>query len=312
MGQLLDGTWTNEVVDQRDPSGRYERKVTHFRSWIRADGSTDFSPASDRYHLYVSTACPWSHKTVLARSLKGLSAHIGLTVVDPFMGTENWVFTDEFPDDLYGLKRLFELYTRAKADYTGRVSVPVLWDKQTQTLVSNESAEILEMFDSEFGELADPTFQLRPHALLHDIDAMNERMYSALNNGVYRSGFARSQEAYDEAVNEVFACLDHLESHLEGRPWLVGDQLTDSDLRLFATAIRFDVVYFHHFKCNRRMLRDYPHLQAHTRRVYALPGVAETVDFAQYKRHYYTSHESINPHRVIPAGPDMTGWFDTD
>jgi len=312
MGQLLDGKWTNELVVKRDPTGRYQRKVTHFRSWIRADGSSDFSPASGRYHLYVSTACPWSHKVVLALQLKGLADHIGLTVVDPFMGLENWIFTEEFPDDLYGLTRLYELYLRAKSDYTGRVSVPVLWDKQGQTIVSNESAEILQMLDSEFGEWADPSWSLRPTVLGSDIDAMNERMYGALNNGVYRCGFARSQEAYNEAVAEVFACLDGLEAHLEHHTWLVGDQLTDSDLRLFATAIRFDAVYFHHFKCNLRMLRDYPSIQAHTKRIFGIPGVADTVDFAQYKRHYYTSHESINPHRVIPVGPDIHGWFDTD
>lgn len=302
MGRLIDGQWSNHDLGP-DEKGRYVRRATQFRRWVTSDGASAFPAAARRYHLYISHACGWSHRTMLFRALKGLSEVVTVSVTEPFMGSEGWTFASG-TDPINDAGKLYEIYLRAKEDYTGRVSVPVLWDSETRTIVSNESSDIIAMFDSAFdgvGGRGDLTLFSEAHA--EEIKAHISANYQAVNNGVYRAGFAGSQQAYEEAVVALFERLDELEALLSTRRYLCGDTLTAADLCLFPTLYRFDPVYYVHFKCNLRRLRDYPNLWGYTRDIYQTPGVAETCHLEQIKTHYYTSHESISPRRLVPLGP---------
>lgn len=313
MGQLVDGVWDPSWYDTDSTNGRFERTVTRFRNWITADGSRGpsgeggFAAEAGRYHLYVSYACPWAHRTLLFRTLKGLGGLIDVSVVHPDMLDDGWTFATDFPgttgDRLHGLPFLRDLYTRAVPDVSGRVTVPVLWDRKRDTIVSNESSEIIRMFNSAFDGMTGNRLDFWPEPLRDRIEALNARIYPGLNNGVYRAGFATTQAAYDEAVSEVFATLDWLEDHLSRNAFLAGDQVTEADWRLFTTLVRFDTVYHLHFKCNRARLIDYPNLWAHTRALYQVPGVAATVRQDHIVRHYHYSHATINPHRILPTNP---------
>jgi putative glutathione S-transferase len=313
MGYLQDGKWHDRWYDTRKTGGTFERDSSRFRNWVTPDGRAGpsgeggFSAQSGRYHLYVSYACPWAHRTLIFRALKDLGPHIGVSVVHPDMLSDGWTFSTEFVgatgDDLYGLPFLRDLYTRAVPDVSGRVTVPVLWDKERQTIVSNESADIIRMFNSSFDALTGNADDYWPVGQRNAIEQVNDRVYKQVNNGVYRAGFATTQEAYDEAVREVFSGLDWLEGHLAAHRYLAGGQVTEADWRLFTTLIRFDPVYHLHFKCNRKRVIDYPHLWAYTRALYQWPGIAETVWFDHIVRHYHYSHETLNPHRIIPINP---------
>jgi glutathionyl-hydroquinone reductase len=311
MGKLVDGRWTNEWYDTKSTRGRFVRKESSFRDWIRADGSTRFQPEAGRYHLYVSLACPWAHRTLIVRKQKRLEAAISVSVVHPFMGEQGWSFEnpDETPgcvgDQVNGARYLHEIYTRADPGYTGRVTVPVLWDRLHGTIVSNESSEIIRMLDRELAAFGDPSVDLYPEALRAEIDEVNALVYPHVNNGVYRCGFATTQEAYEEAFGDLFRALDSLDERLARRRYLVGDRITEADWRLFTTLIRFDPVYAGHFKCNRQRIVDYPHLSGYLRELYQIPGVAETVSFEHIKRHYYQSHTTINPTGIVPLGPEL-------
>ncbi len=317
MGKLIDGEWVTDGSDTSKSGGSFQRPDTSFRNWVTPDGSAGprgaggFAAESGRYHLYVSLACPWAHRTLIFRKLKGLGEHIAVSVVHPDMLTDGWTFARDFPgatgDTLLGLAYLREVYLKASPTYTGRVTVPVLWDGARGTIVSNESAEIIRMFNSAFDGLTGNTNDYWPGPLRDEIEAVNERVYSTVNNGVYRAGFATSQAAYDEAAHALFDSLDWLEQRLGGHRYLVGDRLTEADWRLFTTLARFDAVYHTHFKCNRRRLVDYPNLWAYARELYQTSDVAGTVNFAHIVRHYYYSHDSINPHRIIPTNP-VTDW----
>ena len=307
MGLLVDGQWQDRWYDTHGSGGRFIREDAQFRDWIGAEDGR-FPAESGRYHLYVSLACPWAHRTLILRSLKGLEPHIGVSVVSPIMLENGWTFREEegsTGDALYGSEFMHDIYTRAQANYSGRVTVPVLWDTQTETIVSNESSEIIRMLGSAFDQLTGNTLDLYPDALRSDIEAWNDRIYPAINNGVYRAGFATTQEAYEEAYAELFGELDRIEAHLVHHRYLLGDTLTEADIRLFTTLIRFDAVYHGHFKCNRQRLEEYAALSAYVRDLFQLPGVAGTVDFHQIKTHYYYSHGTINPTRVVPAGPEI-------
>ncbi|MFZ1851471.1 MAG: glutathione S-transferase family protein [Nitrosomonas sp.] len=312
MGLLLDGKWVDQWYDTASNKGRFVRDAAKFRNWITPNGEAGpsgnggFKAEAHRYHLYVSLACPWASRTLIIRNLKGLQDFISLSVVNPVMGSEGWTFEPApgvIADPLYQTQLLYTLYTRAAPDYTGRVTVPVLWDKFNHTIVSNESAEIIRMFNSAFDHLDARSVDFAPQQLLPEIDALNERILHAVNNGVYRAGFATAQEAYEEAVIEVFAMLDELEERLSCNRYLLGDRITEADWRLFTTLIRFDAVYYGHFKCNLRRLIDYTHLWNYTRELYQWPGVSATVNFDHIKTHYYGSHQSINPNKIIPVGP---------
>ncbi len=312
MGKLVNGTWTTQWYDTKTTGGRFVRGVTAFRDQITADGSSGFRAEAGRYHLYVSMACPWAHRTLIVRQLKGLAGVISVSGVDALMLDEGWVIDSDDPGPVDGLRYLHQLYTLAAPDFTGRVTVPVLWDKQRRCIVNNESAEIIRMFNTAFADVEgvadvpDAAVDLYPEASRPEIDAVNARIYETLNNGVYRCGFATTQAAYDEAVVALFDTLDWLEARLEGRTWLVGPTQTEADWRLFTTLVRFDAVYHGHFKCNRRRLADYPALHAYLRRLYHHPGVSGTVDLAHARRHYYGSHRSINPHGIVPIGPELS------
>ncbi|WP_424967016.1 glutathione S-transferase family protein [Dinoroseobacter sp. S375] len=315
MGQLVDGTWHDVWYDTKSTGGKFVRSTAGFRNWITADGSAGpsgkagFPAESGRYHLYVSLACPWAHRTLIFRALKGLTPHIDVSVVHPDMLSDGWTFeTDQegaTGDRLYGLPFARDLYTKADPKISGRVTVPILWDKASKTIVSNESSEIIRMFNTAFDGLTGDTQDFYPEALRAEIDAVNDRVYSDINNGVYKSGFATSQPAYDEAVTTLFGALDWVEDRLSTRRYLTGDRITEADWRLFTTLVRFDPVYHLHFKCNRRRIVDYPNLWAYTRELFQWPGVAETVNFDHIVRHYHYSHESINPHRIIPINPEI-------
>ncbi|WP_306118469.1 MULTISPECIES: glutathione S-transferase family protein [unclassified Roseitalea] len=314
MGLLIDGVWHDKWYDTNKTGGRFVRSDSAFRNWVTADGAPGpsgdggFAAEPDRYHLYVSLACPWAHRTLIFRKLKKLEDLIGVSVVHHFMGTDGWTFETEdgaSGDALFGATHLHRIYTRAKPDYTGRVTVPVLWDKKTGTIVSNESAEIIRMFNTAFDGLTGDEQDFYPQALRDEIDAVNARIYDTVNNGVYKSGFATTQAAYEEAVGPLFDTLDWLEARLSGQRYLMGETLTEADWRLFTTLVRFDPVYVGHFKCNIRRIADYPNLSNYTRDLYQVPGVAETVDLRHIKGHYYESHETINPTRIVPAGPDI-------
>ncbi|MEO1004163.1 MAG: glutathione S-transferase family protein [Cyanobacteria bacterium J06638_7] len=314
MGLLVDGVWTDQWYDTSSSGGRFERSRAAFRNWITADGAAGpsgeagFAAQAGRYHLYVSLACPWAHRTLIMRSLKGLEELIPLSVVHWFMGDQGWTFSageGVVPDPNEGAQLLHQLYTRADPCYSGRVTVPVLWDKQQRTIVSNESSEIIRMFNSAFDQLGAREGDFYPPALRERIDALNDRIYRTVNNGVYRCGFATTQQAYEEALEPLFDTLDALEQRLASQRYLLGEVITEADWRLFTTLVRFDPVYVGHFKCNLRRLVDYPHLMAYSRDLFQVPGVAETVDFGHIKRHYYQSHATINPSGVVPVGPEV-------
>ncbi len=304
MGVLVDGEWQDRWYDTASSGGRFRREESRFRNWITADGSSGFKAEPGRYHLYVSYACPWAHRTLIFRVLKGLEAMIPVTAVEPLMLEEGWTIA-EGADPVNGARRLYEVYRKADPQVSGRASTPVLWDIRRQTIVSNESADIIRMFNAAFDGVGARSGDYCPKPLQRDIDAMNERIYEPVNNGVYKAGFATTQEAYEEAVRALFDTLDGLEEHLRRHRWLVGGRLTEADWRLFTTLIRFDAVYHGHFKCNVRRLVDYPNLWAYTRDLYQQPGVAETVKLDQIKRHYYGSHRTINPTAIVPVGPEI-------
>lgn len=318
MGQLVDGVWRDEWYDTDSTGGRFQRGVTSYRNWITADGSPGptgeggFAAEAGRYHLYISHACPWAHRTMIFRALKGLEGLISVSVVHPLMRQDGWTFEGGFAgatgDGLFGLPFLRDIYLRADPRASGRVTVPVLWDRKRDTIVSNESAEIIRMFNSAFDGLTGNSDNFLPPTLLDRIDAMNARIYDNVNNGVYKAGFATTQAAYDEAVGPVFETLDWLETVLARNRYLTGPQLTEADWRLFTTLVRFDPVYHTHFKCNRRWLREYPELWGWVRELYQWPGVAQTVDFDHIVTHYYRSHLNINPEGIIPINP-LIDWM---
>lgn len=306
MGLLVEGQWRDQWYDTDSNDGRFVRQQSSFRDTIAAGG--DHPPEPGRYHLFVAWACPWAHRALLWRKLKGLEKLIDVSVVAPHMLENGWTFDEEHPDHLYGSGFLHEIYTRARADYTGRVTVPVLWDRERETIVNNESAEIVRIFDRAFPEFRDPDapfaqVELAPDALIERIDEINDHVYNAVNNGVYKSGFATTQHAYDEAVDALFRALDGLEERLANQPWLLGDRITEADLRLFPTLLRFDPVYHVHFKCSERRLVDYPNLLDHTRAIFQIPGVHETINLDEVRQHYFGSHETINPHRIVAVAP---------
>jgi len=313
MGQLVDGEWSKEWYDTRKTGGAFKRDTSKFRNWVTADGSAGpsgnagFKAEAGRYHLYVSLACPWAHRTLIFRALKGLEGLIDVSVVHPDMLDEGWTFATDFDgatgDTLHGAGFMREVYTRANPKVSGRVTVPVLWDKQRETIVSNESAEIIRMFNSAFNDLTGNTDDYYPADLRSEIDGVNARIYDEVNNGVYKSGFATTQAAYDKAVGPLFDALDWLDARLSGQRYLIGNTLTEADWRLFTTLVRFDSVYHLHFKCNRRRITDYPALWAYTRDLYQHPGVAGTVNLDHIVRHYHYSHDTINPNRIIPINP---------
>ena len=307
MGLLVNGEWHTDWYSTKESKGAFVRPQTSFRRNLGADSL--FRPESGRYHLYVSHACPWAHRTLVARHLKGLEGVISLSSVNAFMGDEGWEFSPEdeaLRDPVNGRSHLKDIYCLAQADYTGRVTVPVLWDRREQTIVNNESSEILRILNHQFGDLAEHAQRdLYPEALRLTIDEMNAWVYPMINNGVYRSGFATSQSAYDESVAEVFAGLDRAEAILSNQPYLAGEVFTEADLRLWTTLIRFDMVYAVHFKCSRKRIADYPNLWAFTRQVYQFDGVAERTNFDHITEHYYCSHPMINPTRVVPVRPAL-------
>jgi len=314
MGLLVDGEWHDQWYDTESTGGEFKRQEQAFRSWITADGKPGpsgdggFTPDRDRYHLYVSLACPWAHRVLIFRALKGLEEFFPLSVVDWYMGENGWTFHERegvVPDPLFDADYLHQVYTRADAEFTGRVTVPVIWDRKTGTIVNNESAEIIRMLNSAFDAAGAEEGDYYPEELREEIDAINERVYHTVNNGVYKSGFATTQNAYQKNVRPLFESLDWLEDLLSERRYLAGDRLTEADIRLFTTLLRFDVVYHGHFKCNIRRITDYPNLWAFTRELYQHPKIRPTVDFTHIKSHYYASHDHVNPTRIVPAGPDL-------
>lgn len=304
MGLLVEGRWVDRWYETEKSGGRFQRPETAFRDRVTADGSSGFPAEAGRYHLYVAHACPWAHRTIVFRKLKRLEQAISLSYVEPLMLEHGWEFGPQ-GDPLHGSRYLHEIYTRAKPDYTGRVSVPVLWDRKRETIVSNESAEIIRMLNGAFDAVGDAELDFYPPALRAEIDAVNAKVYARVNNGVYRAGFATTQEAYEEAFDALFVTLDELDARLGERRWLVGGRITEADWRLFTTLVRFDAVYFGHFKCNKRRIADYAHLSGYLRELYQQPGVAGTVDFARIKQHYYGSHRNVNPTGIVPKGPEL-------
>ena len=312
MGQLVDGVWQQD--GQRTKDGHFVRPQSGFRNWVTPDGSAGpsgdggFAAESGRYHLYVSLACPWAHRTIIFRKLKGLENVISLSNVSPDMLQDGWTFnTDEGStgDDVNGTRKLSDIYVLADANYTGRVSVPVLWDKKKKTIVNNESSEIIRMLNSAFDAFTNVRTDYYPQALRAEIDRINELVYPNVNNGVYRAGFATTQEAYEKAFRGIFDTLDELEQALSRQRYLAGVAITEADWRLFTTLIRFDAVYYGHFKCNWRHIGEYPNLSNYLRELYQVPGVSETVNLAQIKRHYYGSQRQVNPTGIVPVGPQL-------
>lgn len=312
MGLLVEGQWQDRWYNTKKSGGRFIRNDSSFRNWITADGQAGpsgqggFKAEVGRYHLYVALACPWAHRTLIFRKLKGLEEMISLSVVNTQMGAEGWTFEageGVIPDPIHNATRLYEIYQKADPHYTGRVTVPVLWDKKHNTIVSNESAEIIRMFNSAFDQLGAYKGDYYPEPLRNEIDQLNEKIYHTINNGVYKAGFATTQSAYEEAVIPLFDMLDKLEQRLEQQRYLLGAQITETDWRLFTTLLRFDPVYFGHFKCNLKRIVDYPQLSGYLRDLYQHPGIADTVNFKMIKAHYYGSHPQVNPTGVIPVGP---------
>lgn len=313
MGLLVDGKWQDQWYDTKATGGKFERSAAKFRNWVTADGAAGpsgaagFAAQSGRYHLYLSHACPWAHRTLIFRTLKGLQDHITTSFVHPDMLSDGWTFErgmdDATGDTLYDLPFARDIYTKADPKFTGRVTVPILWDKEQETIVSNESSEIIRMLNTAFDAITGNTDDYWPEPLRDAIAPVNDRIYETLNNGVYRCGFASTQEAYDDAIGPLFDTLDWLEGRLSQQRYLMGDTQTEADWRLFTTLVRFDSVYHLHFKCNRHRIIDYPNLWAYTRDLYQVPGVSETVNLDHIVRHYHYSHETINPHRIIPTNP---------
>jgi putative glutathione S-transferase len=302
MGLLVKGEWRDQWYDTKQSGGAFVRQESAFRQRITRDGSSGFKAERGRYHLYVSLACPWAHRTLIFRTLKKLDEVIAVGVVEPLMLENGWSF-GATPDPLTGAQHLHEVYRLAKPDYTGRVTVPVLWDKERRTIVNNESADIIRMLNREFADLAGPTADFCPPEFEAEIDAVNARVYDGINNGVYRAGFATTQVAYETAVRALFEALDWVDHRLEGQRWLVGERQTEADWRLFTTLLRFDAVYHGHFKCNLQHLYEYRNLGPYARELYQVAGVAETVSFDHIKRHYYGSHKTLNPTGIVPLGP---------
>ena len=309
MGMLVEGKWTDRWYDTESTGGRFERKDSSFRNWIKADGSTDFEPESGRYHLYVSLACPWAHRTVIYRRLKGLEEHITISVVNPIMLENGWTFEEGegvIPDTVNNAEFLHQIYTAADPGYTGRVTVPVLWDRSRRTIVNNESSEIIRMFDEEFGQLTGHGPSFRPLDLEEEIDSLNDRIYTGFNNGVYKAGFATSQESYNEEVVRIFEVLDEMEEILATNRYLTGDQATEVDWRFLPTLLRFDPVYVGHFKCNLRRVADYPNIRNYMIDLMKTFDLADTFNLDHVKNHYYGSHPTINPTLIVPYGPEST------
>lgn len=306
MGLLVDGQWQDSWYDTKKSNGKFVRQDSKFRDTVSDDPEAVFKPESGRYHLYVSLACPWAHRTLIFRKLKELESHISVSVVSPDMLDKGWVFGG-YPgatgDDLFGFDCMHQVYTKADPTITTRVTVPVLWDKHTNTIVNNESAELIRIFNSGFNSLTGNTLDFYPESLRGPIDEINEYVYHRINNGVYKSGFATTQDAYEEALQHLFEGLDRVEQILSESRYLVGQTLTEADWRLFTTLVRFDAVYVGHFKCNIRRIEDYPNISNYLRELYQYPGVAETVNIDHIKRHYYYSHTMINPTQVVPVGP---------
>ena len=312
MGMLVDGKWHDVWYDTESTGGHFERKASSFRNWVTADGAAGpsgeagFKAESGRYHLYVSLACPWAHRTLIMRALKGLENMISVSVVNWLMREEGWTFAEGpgvVPDRVNGAQRLYEVYVKADPNYSGRVTVPVLWDREKRTIVNNESADIIRMLNSAFDHLGAKEGDYYPEDLRSEIDGLNAKIYDTVNNGVYKAGFATTQEAYEAGLRPIFETLDLLEARLQDKRYLTGSRLTEADIRLFTTLVRFDAVYFGHFKCNIRRLADYPNLGAYLRDLYQIPGIADTVNLQHIKRHYYESHRTINPTGIVPVGP---------
>lgn len=312
MGLLVDGQWEDQWYDTWSTGGRFVRSDAQFRNWITPDGSAGpgggegFKAEAGRYHLYVSLACPWANRTLILRALKGLEQMISVSVVHPFMGEKGWTFEPGpgvVGDPVGQAHYLYEVYLRAQAGYSGRVTVPVLWDLKRNTIVNNESAEIIRMLNSAFDGIGAREGDYSPESLLPEIDAVNAHVYDTINNGVYKVGFATAQEVYEQEVQKLFASLNELDTRLENQQYLLGDRVTEADWRLFTTLIRFDAVYHGHFKCNVKRLVDYKNLWRYTRELYRWPGVASTVNFQHIKQHYYRSHRTINPNGIVPVGP---------
>jgi putative glutathione S-transferase len=313
MGLLVEGVWQDQWYDTKKSGGRFVRQDSRFRNWVTADGAPGpsgeggFKAEPGRYHLYVSLACPWAHRTLIFRKLKKLETLIDVSVVHWFMGDQGWTFADGpgVVPDPNGARYMHQVYTAAVPDYTGRVTVPVLWDKERRTIVNNESSEIIRMFNGAFDRWGDASLDFYPADRRAAIDEINAVVYDTVNNGVYKCGFATGQAPYDEAFQQLFATLDDLEARLGRQRYLAGDRVTEADWRLFTTLARFDPVYVGHFKCNKRRLVDYPNLWSYARELYQVPGVAETVNFFHIKHHYYESHGTVNPSRIVPGGPDI-------
>ena len=312
MGLLVEGRWQDKWYDTKSTGGRFKREEAKFRNWVTPDGSSGHKAEAGRYHLYVSYACPWANRALIFRKLKGLEDIISVSVVHWHMDREGWRFDPTVPgatpDHVSGARRLHEVYTLAAPDFTGRVTVPVLWDKRERTIVNTESADIIRMLNSAFDAvpgIKHPERDFYPEDLREEIDAINEQVYHTVNNGVYKAGFATTQEAYEEAFDALFETLDRLDERLAGQRYLAGGRITEADWRLFTTLVRFDPVYVGHFKCNKRRIAEYPQLSGYLRELYQLPGVAETVWFDHIKTHYYVSHTTINPTGIVPKGPEL-------
>jgi len=308
MGLLVDGVWQDQWYDTKKSNGKFVRQDSAFRNTISSEEGAKFTPESGRYHLFVSLACPWAHRTLIFRALKDLESHISVSVVSPDMLENGWVFDGydgATEDHLFGSKYMHEIYTKAQPDITTRVTVPVLWDKKTNQIVNNESAEIIRIFNTAFNELTGNQDDYYPNALKNGIDEINDYVYHRINNGVYKAGFATTQEAYEEALSALFEGLDFLEETLSTKRFLLGNEITEADWRLFTTLVRFDPVYVGHFKCNLRRIADYPALSGYLKELFQVTGVKATTNFDHIKRHYYFSHTMINPTQVVPAGPVM-------
>ncbi|MEH6592939.1 MAG: glutathione S-transferase family protein [Halioglobus sp.] len=311
MGLLIDGKWADQWYETESNRGEFKRQESLFRHWVTADGTPGptgtggFQAEAGRYHLYVSLACPWAHRTLILRQLKGLEELISVSVVEPLMLEHGWTFSEQYPDHLYGRQYLHEIYTKANPTVTSRVTVPILWDKQRQTIVSNESAEIIRMLNSAFNDITGNSDDYYPTELRAEIDQLNDWIYPTINNGVYRAGFATTQQAYESAYIEIFDALDKVELRLETRRYLCGDRITEADWRLFTTLLRFDAVYFGHFKANRQRIEDYDNISGYVRDLFQQPGVAATVDMPYIKQHYYGSHGTINPTGIVPLGQEI-------
>lgn len=314
MGLLVDGEWRDQWYDTKATGGRFKRDISRFRNWVTADGragpsgASGFQAESGRYHLYVSYACPWAHRTLIFRKLKGLEDMIPVSVVHWYMAENGWTFADGdgvVADPIHDADYMYQVYQAADPSYTGRVTVPVLWDKTKNTIVSNESADIIRMFNSAFDGIGASEGDYYPEELREEIDEINARVYTTVNNGVYKAGFATTQDAYEEAVEPLFESLEWLDGRLSTQRYLMGDRITEADWRLFTTLLRFDPVYVGHFKCNRRRIVDFENLWPYVRDLYQVPGVAETVHMDHIKSHYYGSHDTINPTRIVPVGPDI-------